>query len=166
LIDHAQFEQVMTNLLENALKYAPVEQPIVVRACLLEAPATVEIRVIDRGIGIAPGELRAIFDKFYRVQHVRLPWATDRPPTGTGLGLAICAGIVEAHDGHIWAESRPGEGATFVISLPLPAERPRGALPAAFADDELAQSETVEQVAAVSSERTATTSQGMPEAIA
>lgn len=148
LIDHAQFEQVMTNLLENALKYSPAEQPIVVRARLVEAPASVEIRVSDHGIGIAPSELHAIFDKFYRVQHVRLPWATERPPAGTGLGLAICAGIVQAHGGRIWAESRPSEGATFVILLPLPPERPHGALPDALADateETVANTETVER---------------------
>lgn len=134
LIDHAQFEQVMTNLLENALKYSPAEQPIAVRARVLDAAASVEIRVSDHGIGIAPNELHAIFDKFYRVQHVRLPWAANRPPVGTGLGLAICAGIVQAHGGRIWAESQPGAGATFVVSLPLSPEQPRGALPAVVAD--------------------------------
>lgn len=85
--------------------------------------------MVDQGIGIPPGELQAIFDKFYRVQHVELPWATTRPPVGTGLGLAICEAILRAHGGRIWAESTPGQGATFVFTLPIPTERPQGTLP-------------------------------------
>jgi two-component system, OmpR family, sensor histidine kinase VicK len=73
--------------------------------------------------------LKTIFDKFYRVQHVHLPWATDRPPTGTGLGLAISNNIVRAHGGKIWAESAPGEGAMVIFTLPIPPETPSGGLP-------------------------------------
>ncbi|HLZ25536.1 MAG TPA: ATP-binding protein [Ktedonobacterales bacterium] len=165
LIDHAQFEQVMTNLLENALKYSPMEPPIVVCAHVIEATASVEIRVIDRGIGIAPNELSAIFDKFYRVQHIRLPWAVERPPTGTGLGLAICAGIVQAHGGRIWAESHPGEGTTFVISLPLPPERSRGALPADGFESAGDAALSVESGAGARNGDAASTSPMMPEAM-
>jgi two-component system sensor histidine kinase KdpD len=120
-IDHAQIEQVFTNLIENAIKYSPPGSPISVRARMLDEPPAIEVRVIDHGVGIPPGELRAIFDKFYRVQHVDLPWNNGRPPTGTGLGLAICAGIVQAHGGSIWAESAPGEGTTMIFTLPMPA---------------------------------------------
>lgn len=118
----------MTNLLENALKYSPAGSAIRVRARMLPS-AELEVRVEDAGVGIPPGELHAIFDKFYRVQQVRLPWADGKRATGTGLGLAICAGILRAHGGRIWAESRAGAGATFVFTLPMPAERPGHTLP-------------------------------------
>jgi two-component system sensor histidine kinase KdpD len=129
-IDHAQIEQVLTNLIENALKYSPAGSTIQIKAETLETPAReVEVRVTDQGIGIASHELKAIFDKFYRVQQVRLPWANNRPPSGTGLGLAICAGIVQAHGGRIWAESQPGKGSTFIFTLPIPEVIPPGDLP-------------------------------------
>ena len=127
-MDHVQMEQVMTNLLENALKYSPEGSPIRVRARML-ATSELEVRVEDAGIGIPPGELHAIFDKFYRVQQVRLPWAGGQRATGTGLGLAICAGILRAHGGRIWAESRPGAGATFIFTLPAPVKPSGHALP-------------------------------------
>jgi two-component system, OmpR family, sensor histidine kinase KdpD len=135
-LDHAQIEQVMTNLLENALKYSPDASPIQVSARLSASASELEVRVTDQGVGIPPGELKAIFGKFYRVQHVALPWASGRPPTGTGLGLAICAGIVQAHGGRIWAESEPGKGSTFVFTLPVPADSPHGELPAIGAEDQ------------------------------
>jgi two-component system sensor histidine kinase KdpD len=125
--DYAEMEEVFTNLIENAVKYSAEGTTIRVLACLLR-PDELEVRVSDQGIGIPTQELEAIFDRFYRVQHVRLPW-TNRPPIGTGLGLAICAGIIRAHGGRIWAESRPGQGATFIFTLPIPANRPQGGLP-------------------------------------
>jgi two-component system sensor histidine kinase KdpD len=118
-IDHAQIEQVLINLLENALKYSPPASPVTVRARMLTELPVIEVRVIDRGIGIPPSELEAVFDKFYRVQHVDLPWERGRPPTGTGLGLAICAGIIRAHGGRIWAESTVGTGTTVAFTLPV-----------------------------------------------
>lgn len=127
-MDYGQIEQVLTNLLENAFKYSPEVSTVTVSARVTDAGA-LEVRVRDQGIGIPPGELEAIFDKFYRVQHVQLPWMPARPPVGTGLGLAICAGIVQVHGGRIWAESEPGHGATFVFTLPVPVDRPRGRLP-------------------------------------
>lgn len=129
-MDHEQMEQVVTNLVENALKYSPAETPIQLKARVIGPPAELEVRVIDQGIGILATELRAIFDKFYRVQHVYLPWAPKRPPIGTGLGLAICAGIIRAHGGRIWAESSAGAGSTFIFTLPIPAHSPQSALPA------------------------------------
>ncbi|HEX8034791.1 MAG TPA: ATP-binding protein [Ktedonobacterales bacterium] len=128
-MDHAQMEQVMTNLIENALKYSPDESIIRLQARVTRSGSELEVRVSDQGIGIPPNELQAIFTKFYRVQHVRLPWASTRPPTGTGLGLAISAAIIEAHGGHIWAESELGHGSTFIFTLPIPSDRPSGELP-------------------------------------
>jgi two-component system sensor histidine kinase KdpD len=129
LMDHTQMEQVLTNLLENAIKYSPQGSATRVHARRGADPETLEVSVADEGIGIPASELNTIFDKFYRVQHARLPWAGQRPPAGTGLGLAICAGIVRAHGGRIWAESRPGEGATLKFTLPVTPEPERGALP-------------------------------------
>jgi two-component system sensor histidine kinase KdpD len=119
-LDHAQIEQVMTNLLENALKYSPDGSPVEVSARVVGVPPMLEVRVTDHGLGIPAGELRAIFGKFYRVHQVELPWAHERPPTGTGLGLAICDSIIRAHGGRIWAESEPGKGSTFIFTLPAP----------------------------------------------
>lgn len=123
-MDHEQIEQVLTNLIENALKYSPAGSVIRIQAqvkALPEEGKALEVRVSDQGIGIPAAELLAIFDKFYRVQQVRLPWTKTRPPAGTGLGLAICANIIHAHGGCIWAESEPGSGATFLFTLPIPA---------------------------------------------
>jgi two-component system sensor histidine kinase KdpD len=128
-MDHAQIEQVLTNLIENALKYSPASSPIRIAAQAMHAPHELRVSVTDHGIGIPPHELEAIFGKFYRVQHVQLPWDSARPPVGTGLGLAICAAIVQAHGGRIWAESTPGTGSTFTFTLPIPDDLPAGSLP-------------------------------------
>lgn len=132
-MDHTQIEQVLTNLLENALKYSPADRPIRITAGVVSDPPSalreLEVRVTDEGIGVPATELRAIFDKFYRIHDVHLPWATDRPPAGTGLGLAISDNIIRAHGGRIWAESAPGEGTTFIFRLPIPDDTPQGALP-------------------------------------
>jgi two-component system, OmpR family, sensor histidine kinase KdpD len=115
-MDPVQMERVMTNLIENALKYSPPGSPVQITA---QANKTsLEMRVSDQGIGIPANQQQAIFDKFYRLQRP-LPWASVPPPQGTGLGLAICASIVQAHGGRIWVESNPGAGATFIVTLPL-----------------------------------------------
>ncbi len=129
LLDHGQIERVLTNLIENALKYSPPQSSIRVQARVVGNPGELEVRVSDQGIGIAADQLKLIFDKFYRVPQVRLPWADMRSPAGTGLGLAICANIIRVHQGRIWAESRPGEGSSFLFTLPIPADRPSGELP-------------------------------------
>jgi two-component system, OmpR family, sensor histidine kinase KdpD len=126
-MDHAQIEQVLTNVVENALKYSPVDTPVRVSASVDEETHELVVRVADHGVGIPPGELHAVFDKFYRVQQV--PLTGTRTPAGTGLGLAICANIIQAHGGRIWAESQLGAGTTIVWTLPIPADGPRGGLP-------------------------------------
>jgi two-component system sensor histidine kinase KdpD len=127
-MDYAQIEQVLTNLIENAFKYSPAESEVRIAARALPS-SELEVRVRDQGVGIPSNELEAIFDKFYRVQHVRLPWATARPPMGTGLGLAVCAAIIRSHGGRIWAESAPGSGSTFIFTLPMAQDQPQGVLP-------------------------------------
>lgn len=129
LMDQEQIQQVLTNLLENALKYSPDGSEI--RISARAQGEWLEVSVSDQGIGIPKQEINAIFNKFYRVQQARLPWSAGRPPIGTGLGLAICAAIVQAHGGRIWAESAPGHGSTLTFTLPISSERPQGELPEA-----------------------------------
>jgi two-component system, OmpR family, sensor histidine kinase KdpD len=109
-LDSVLIEQVLINLLDNALKYTPPGSPLALTAWATEDMVTVE--VADRGPGLPPGEEERVFDKFYRVQ---------RPdqPSGTGLGLTICRGLVEAHGGRIWTENRPGGGTVVRFTLPL-----------------------------------------------
>jgi two-component system sensor histidine kinase KdpD len=86
-LDHTQIERVLINLLENALKYAPPESLIHIQA--RNEGDVLRVQVEDEGIGIAPEELEAIFEKFYRGHQEPLPWANGRVAAGTGLGLAI-----------------------------------------------------------------------------
>ncbi len=97
-------------LVNNSLKFAAADSPVTVRA--LDSGSTVTFRVIDRGPGIPEREQARVFEKFYRVP--------DRAALipGTGMGLTIVKGIVEAHEGHIWLVSRPGEGTEISFTLP------------------------------------------------
>ncbi|MFL5662676.1 MAG: ATP-binding protein [Ktedonobacteraceae bacterium] len=113
-LDYLQMDQVLTNLLENAVRYTPRESPIDVSAQL--KGEQVVISVADRGPGIPPADLERVFDKFYRVMHGRHPVGY---PMGSGLGLAVCKGLVEAHGGQIWAELRDGGGLIVFVVLPL-----------------------------------------------
>jgi two-component system sensor histidine kinase KdpD len=108
--DHVQITQVVTNLLENAAKFAPAGTTISVGA--RRADGSLELSVADQGPGIPPEEREQVFEKFYRLSR------TQRTP-GTGIGLAIVKGLVEAHDGRIRVEDAPGGGARFVVRLPL-----------------------------------------------
>jgi two-component system sensor histidine kinase KdpD len=110
-MDDVLIEQVLVNLLDNVIKYTPVDSPIGIIATATDQAVTVE--VADRGPGLPPGEEGRIFEKFYR-----LPSDSER---GAGLGLAICKGIVEAHGGRIWAQNLPGGGVAFLFTLPLTA---------------------------------------------
>lgn len=111
--DPSRFRQLVMNLLSNALKYTP--QGGRVRLWLERDNGRVRFGVSDTGIGIAPGDLPHIFDRFYRADTARTRTA-DRP--GVGLGLAICKWIAEAHGGTIDVQSRPGRGTTFTVTLP------------------------------------------------
>ncbi len=117
-LDAIEIEQVLTNLIENAAKYSPPDAPISVAASV--ADGGVRIAVRDRGQGIPRAEQAKIFDKFYRVA------GAARSASGTGMGLAIVKGLVEAHGGRIAVESSPGQGSTFIVTLPLeqPSHRP------------------------------------------
>jgi signal transduction histidine kinase len=107
--DHDRLVQVFVNLIENALKFTE-KGKIHIQARTVDGHP--EIRVSDTGIGIPPGELDLIFDKFHQVDS-----GLTREVGGTGLGLAICKGIIEGHGGRIRAKSKVGEGSTFVIVL-------------------------------------------------
>jgi two-component system sensor histidine kinase KdpD len=108
--DAAQLERAFANLLENTARYSR-GHPVSVRARAV-GPRLM-VRIVDRGPGIAASEITRIFEPFYRP-------ASDRTGhTGSGLGLAIARGFVEANGGRLWAESLPGQGATFVVALPL-----------------------------------------------
>jgi PAS domain S-box-containing protein len=106
--DPDKVEQVLTNLVENAAKYASASGMRIVGAA---TPQAVTVAVVDRGPGIPSQVLEHIFDKFFRPPETR--------PTGSGLGLWISRGLVEAHGGTLVAESVAGEGSTFRFTLPL-----------------------------------------------
>jgi two-component system sensor histidine kinase KdpD len=109
-IDAVLLEQVLINLLENAMKYTPKGTQIDLSAH--QDGSDVVVTLADHGPGIPPELLDAIFDKFYRLPR-------EREGGGAGLGLAICRGIVVAHGGRIWAENRDGGGAAFHFTIPI-----------------------------------------------
>ena len=113
-VDAAQIQRVLVNLLDNALRFSPEETSVLVRAT--HTRQDVILRVVDQGPGIREGDLERIFDPFQ-------PHRTGEARTGTGLGLAIARGFAEANGGRVWAESRPGQGASFALALPV-AESP------------------------------------------
>lgn len=111
-IDRPRIEQVLDNLVENAVKYGRAGD-----APQIEAEARggrVRLSVIDHGVGIPEGERERIFERFYRASN-----AHDVTDTGLGLGLYICRRIIDEHDGRIHHTETPGGGSTFVIDLPL-----------------------------------------------
>ena len=101
----------LRQLLGNAVKYSPPGSRIAISAN--QTDATVTVRVCDHGPGIPPNELESIFERFYRGGRVR-----DSVP-GTGMGLSVARDIISAHQGRLWAESRPEGGAQFSFSLPI-----------------------------------------------
>jgi two-component system sensor histidine kinase KdpD len=109
LADAGQLERAFANLLENAARYS-AGQPISVRARV--TGGRLLVRVVDRGPGISRADKERIFEPFFR--------AGDGRDAGSGLGLAIVRGFVEANGGHVHVESLPGQGASFVVELPLP----------------------------------------------
>jgi PAS domain S-box-containing protein len=111
--DRDRIEQVLVNLIDNAVKYSPEGGEVVVST--VPAAASVRVEVADQGMGIPPAEQEAVFEKFYRgdPQHLAVPG-------GTGLGLYICRELVHRMGGTIGVRSRPGEGSTFWFDLPRP----------------------------------------------
>jgi len=113
LLDHAAFEQIMANLLDNAVKYSKAGSEITISA--RQVGNFVEIGVSDQGQGIAPEAQQAVFEKFYRAHN-------SAHVAGSGLGLSIVKGFVEAHGGKAWISSHIGEGTCVKFLLPLRAE--------------------------------------------
>jgi two-component system, OmpR family, sensor histidine kinase KdpD len=109
-LDYVLIDQVMINLLDNAVKYSPENSPIEIRAGV--AGEMMQVSVEDHGPGIPEEDLERIFEKFYRVKRFE-------NVVGTGLGLSICKGIVEVHGGKIWAENRQAGGVRIIFSVPL-----------------------------------------------
>jgi two-component system phosphate regulon sensor histidine kinase PhoR len=118
LADARRLEQVIVNLLHNAIKFTPAGGRV-----RLIARATggangvaygeqIQFAIQDTGVGIPPGDLARIFERFYKTDRAR---ATG----GTGLGLAIARRLIEAHDGRIWVESVERQGSTFYFTIPV-----------------------------------------------
>ena len=113
--DSVLIEQVLLNLLDNAIKYASPGTPITLSAWA--TPDTITVEVADRGPGLPAGDEQRIFEKFYRAQRVG-------EYSGVGLGLTICRGIITVHGGRIWAENRPDGGVALCFTLPVPETPP------------------------------------------
>lgn len=112
--DRDRIRQVLTNLLDNAIKFTPEGGKIMVQVNLAPSGDLVEMHVRDNGIGIPSADLPRIFERFYRVDKVR-----SREQGGTGLGLAIVKHIVEAHRGRVEVGSVLGQGSEFTVILPI-----------------------------------------------
>jgi two-component system, OmpR family, sensor histidine kinase KdpD len=110
-LDVMMLEQILLNLLENAMRHAPEGSTVSMTAAGVDG--VVELRVIDHGPGVPADERERIFEEFYRV-------GARTEGAGTGLGLSIVRALVEAHDGTVWCEETPGGGATFVVRFPTP----------------------------------------------
>jgi two-component system sensor histidine kinase KdpD len=121
-VDALLIEQLLVNLIENAVRYAPSWSPIEV--AVHQNGDRIRIQVADRGPGIPRGQHERVFEKFYRIG------ASSR--SSAGLGLAICKAIAQLHDGRIWVEDREGGGALFQVDLPIgenqPEDQPTGNL--------------------------------------
>jgi two-component system sensor histidine kinase KdpD len=102
-------QRVLANLIENALRFSQADAHVVVRVTATRKEAIV--RVVDQGPGLPEQELERVFEPFYR--------RDGDASTGAGLGLAIARGFAAANGGRVWAESRPGQGATFALALPV-----------------------------------------------
>lgn len=110
--DRQRIQQVLLNLLANALRHTPAGGEILVSACV-EGESTVQVSVCDTGPGLTPEDEAHLFHRFYRGARAR------SVGPGAGLGLAVAKAIVDAHGGAIWAENRPTGGACFHCTLPL-----------------------------------------------
>src|SRR5438132_7241208 len=120
LFDYVEIDQVISNLVENAVKHTPKRTEICVSA--RTDGDQVEVEVADRGPGIPDAAVPRLFDAFYRA-------SDSGRAQGSGLGLAVAKGLVEAHGGRVRVENREGGGARFVFTLPLPAAESEPVVP-------------------------------------
>ncbi|HEV3407190.1 MAG TPA: GAF domain-containing protein [Gaiellaceae bacterium] len=109
--DRAKLSQVVSNLVDNAVKFSPRGATITIAA--RRRADTIEVRVTDEGVGIPRGDLQRIFAKFYRADTAPVSGVP-----GTGLGLFLVRGLLAAMGGRVWVDSRPGQGSSFVFVLP------------------------------------------------
>src|SRR6185295_15159407 len=110
--DRGWLERLLLNLLDNAIKFTPARGRILLRVSRENGAARLEVR--DTGVGIAAEALPHLFERFYRVDPAR-----SRHPDGSGLGLALAEWIADRHGATIAVASRPGDGSTFTVRLPL-----------------------------------------------
>ena len=114
--DEDRLAQVLSNLVSNAIKYSPAGGEIHISGQV--RPEQIVVCVSDQGPGIAPGDIPYVFDRFYRSSE------TARTTKGAGLGLYLARAVIEAHDGRIWVDPKPGHGARICFSLPREFHRP------------------------------------------
>lgn len=114
IIDPPRMEQVLTNLLTNAIKYSPEGGVITIHIAPCQQDTQLQLSIQDHGIGIPLAQQAQIFGRFARAENARLYGIG-----GTGLGLYLCRELVEQHHGRIWFESSEGKGSTFFLVLPL-----------------------------------------------
>jgi two-component system phosphate regulon sensor histidine kinase PhoR len=112
--DRSYLEQVLTNLLDNAIKYTPEGGRVTISA-VEKDQREIQFLIEDNGIGIPSEDIPRIFERFYRVDKGR-----SQELGGTGLGLSIVKHLVQAHGGRVWVESELGKGSTFYFTLPIP----------------------------------------------
>lgn len=110
-VDKVSIYEVIVNLIDNAIKYTHTDEKIVVKT--YQKDGMIETTITDKGVGIAPGLISHVFDKFYRAHQ------SKNSVGGTGLGLYLSRAIVTAHGGTIWVQSKEGEGSTFGFTLPI-----------------------------------------------
>ena len=113
-IDPDRLQQVLFNLINNAIKFTP--SGAITLQAVMQATNMLKIAVSDTGIGIQAEDLERIFEKFHQVRQGNPDNETVR---GTGLGLTICRQIVQHYGGVIWTTSEPGQGSTFHVTLPI-----------------------------------------------
>lgn len=114
-VDPRRLKQILTNLIDNALKFTPKEGRVSVRACVFDDDRDfLRVSVVDTGCGIEPGDAERIFNRLYQVEN-----SLDGNRNGLGLGLHITKELVVRHGGRIWAEGKPGQGTAFHVILPI-----------------------------------------------
>nr|WP_231858382.1 ATP-binding protein [Methanococcus maripaludis] len=110
--DKSKIHQVLSNLIENAIKFSKKQTKVTVMG--FEDKGNIHLEITDQGPGIPKEHLGKIFDKFYQIDS-----SSKREVGGSGLGLAVCKKIVESHGGSIWVESKIGKGTTVHVMFPL-----------------------------------------------
>lgn len=110
--DEVRLERIVSNLVDNAIKYSPNGGEVRVVARRKDDYVVISVR--DEGMGISPDNQTKLFERFQRLEQAEVDGIQ-----GVGLGLVVCRRLVEAHKGRIWVESEPGKGSTFLFTLPV-----------------------------------------------